>query len=82
MICSKTQQLADWYIGETEPGASLLPGLGLIDFEIYPHYEDDLYDEINKHWKKGKLCLLKNGEAVTKVNDQIKIIGEERFIEK
>ena len=82
MICSKTQDLADWYIGEPEPGASVIPGLGLIDFEIFPHYTEDLYSEINKHWEKGKLCLLKNGDVVTKVGEKIKILGEEKYLIK
>ncbi|MBN2016266.1 Type 1 glutamine amidotransferase-like domain-containing protein [Candidatus Dojkabacteria bacterium] len=82
MICAKTQYSAEWFFGEEEPGCSLIPGLGLIDFEIYPHYEDVLFDRIKRKWKKGKLCLLKNDEAVTVVNDKIKVLGKERFIEK
>ncbi len=82
MICSKTQNLADWYLGEPEPGASVIPGLGLIDFEIFPHYTEDLYPEINKRWKKGKLCLLKNGDVVTKVDEKTTILGEENYIVK
>ena len=55
--------LAEWFIGEEEPGASLVPGLGLIDFEIYPHFEDKLLPQIKKLWKKdqGKLYMIKNG---------------------
>lgn len=82
MVCSKTQNVGEWYLGEPEPGASHIPGLGLVDFEIYPHYQDELYPEIDKHWQKGKLCLLKNGEAITIDNEIITILGEERFIEK
>ncbi|MDA1079176.1 MAG: Type 1 glutamine amidotransferase-like domain-containing protein [bacterium] len=82
MICSKSQSLADWYIGETELGASFIPGLGLIDFEIYPHYTDDVYEEINRKWTKGTLCLLKNGEMITKDGDKIQVLGEERIIRK
>ena len=55
MVCAKTQSLSDWYLDEPEPGASLLPGLGLINFEIYPHYEDELLPEIKKRWVGGKL---------------------------
>ncbi len=82
MICAPTQYSAEWFIGEEEPGASLLPGLGLIDFEIYPHFEDKLKPKIEKKWKEGKLCLLKDGEAVVVDGDKVKIFGEERFIEK
>jgi len=82
MICAKTQQSAEWFIGEEEPGASLMPGLGLIDFEIYPHYEDHLLPKIKKKWKKGKLYLLKNGEVIIYENGLVKVLGKERIIEK
>ena len=57
MICAKTQYSSEWYLGEPEPGAGLVPGLGLIDFEIYPHYEEQLLPEIKKHWKKRKIIF-------------------------
>jgi dipeptidase E len=82
MVCSQTQTLLDWYIGEVEPGASVLPGLGLVDFEIYPHYEDHLLDQIQQGWHQGTLYLLKNGEAVKVVDGEVSIFGEERKIVK
>jgi dipeptidase E len=82
MICAKTQESSEWYLGEPEPGASLVPGLGYIDFEIYPHYEDDLYDKIKKKWKKGKIYLLKDGEVVTVENGKVEVLGKKRFISK
>lgn len=82
MACSKTQQVNDIYITEQEPGASIIPGLGLIDFEIYPHYEDQYYKQIYQSWSTGKLCLLKNGEAVIVDNGSVQIFGEERWIQK
>ncbi len=82
LICAKTQNIAEWYIGEAEPGASLIPGLGLIDFEIYPHYEEKDYDEIKKRWEKGRLYLIKNGEAITVENNKINVLGKERIIDK
>jgi len=82
MIVSKTQYLSEIYIGEQEIGASIFPGLGLIDFEIYPHYEDELLPKIKRLWKKeyGGLYLLKNGEAITVVGDKIEVLGEKRVI--
>ncbi len=82
MICAATQNVGEWFIGEPEPGAQLIPGLNLIDFEIYPHYEDELLPQIEKLWTKGRLCLLKNGEAVTVEDDKVTILGEERWVEK
>lgn len=82
MACSKTVHVAEVFIGESEPGASLVPGLGLIDFEIYPHYEDELRPEIEKRWQKGTLYLLKNGEVITVENGKVTVLGEERIIRK
>ncbi len=81
MACSHTQSASDWYLREPEPGAELIPGLGLIDFEIYPHYQEEFLPEIEKHWHKGRLALLKDGEVITKVNDTITWLGEERWLE-
>lgn len=82
MACSVTQNVGEWYIGEEEAGVSLLSGLGLIDFEIYPHYEDKLYDKIDENWKKGELYLLKDGEAITVSDYKIGFIGKPKLIRK
>jgi peptidase E len=80
MVCSSTQSVNEWYIGESEPGGHLLPGLGLIDFEIYPHYENNLLDLIKSHWNQGQLYLLKNGEAIIKNGEVVRVLGEERLL--
>lgn len=82
IICGTSQEHAEWYIGDPEPGASLLPGLGWLDFEIYPHYEEKLRPEIEKLWKKGKLYLLQDGEAMTVRNGKTTVLGETRIIQK
>lgn len=82
MACAKTQYCAEWYLGAEEHGASLIPGLGLIDFEIYPHFEDEKLQEIKKLWKEGELYLLKNGEVITVVNGKVKVLGEKRILKK
>ena len=82
MILAKTQYSAEWYLGEPEPGCSLIPGLGYIDFEIYPHFEEDQRQEIEKRWKKGSLYLLKNGEVITVEDGKIKVLGKKRVIKK
>lgn len=80
MACSKTQYASEWYLDEPEAGASLLPGLGLIDFEIYPHYEEKLLPRIKKFWKKGELYLLKDGEVITVVDGKVEILGRRRIL--
>ena len=31
--------------------ADVIPGLGLVDFEIFPHYEDEMYELVKKNYK-------------------------------
>lgn len=80
MVCAKTLDIAEVCIDDMECGASAIPGLGLIDFDIYPHYEDGLLPEIKKLWKDGDLYLLKNGEVVTVVGDKIEVLGDKRIL--
>jgi dipeptidase E len=80
MITSKNLNICEWYIGEVEKGASNIPGLGLVDFDFYPHYDDSLFGEIKGKYKGNKLYLVKNGEELIVEDNNIKVIGEERFI--
>ncbi len=82
MITSKALSTTEWYLGEREPGASVIPGLGLVNFEIYPHYEDSMLPQIKRYWKKGRLYLLKNGEVITVTNGKVEVLGEERILQK
>ncbi len=82
MICAQTQFSAEWYLGEPEPGASLVPGLGLVPFEIYPHFEDQQREKIESLWEGGELYLLKNGEALTVLDGRVTVLGKERIIRK
>lgn len=82
MIAGPTLFAAENFPGDQELGASIIPGLGFIDFEIFPHFENEQLPAIKKFWRKGKLCLLKDGEAITVVDGKISILGGERFIEK
>ena len=82
MVCSNTQVVSATYLGEADPAAAYLPGLDLIDFEIYPHYDDSQFELIKSKWVKGELRLLKNGEAITVVGETVETLGEERLITK
>ncbi|MDQ3099106.1 MAG: peptidase E [bacterium] len=64
MITGSSLDIVEWYSGENEHGASVIPGLGLVDFDILPHYREDMDDAIKQNYKGDKLYLLKNGEEV------------------
>jgi peptidase E len=80
MIMSKTLEVCEWYIGEPERGAKYLPGLGYIDFDFYPHYQDNLHEEIGKRYKGKKMYLLKNGEVILVEDKKVQVLGKERII--
>lgn len=80
MVTGLSLDVCDWYVGENERGASYIPALKLVDFDIYPHYEDELYEQIKEKYKGNKLYLLKNGEEIIVEDDKVTVIGEERII--
>ena len=82
MACSKTQYASEYYIGEPEPGASLLPGFGWVDFEMYPHYEESILPQLRKLWKPkyGEIYLIKDGEVITVVDGKVEILGKKRVL--
>lgn len=80
MIAGPNLEIVDWYIGKIERGASDIPSLKLVDFDFYPHYEDNLYDEIKNRYKGNKIYLVKNGEVVIVEDDKVKVLGEEKLI--
>ena len=80
MVTAPTLRIADWYLGEGEHGASFLPGLGLVDFDFYPHYEESQIVEIERNYKGTKMYLMKNGEALIVENGIVEVLGEERII--
>jgi peptidase E len=78
MIWSKSLEIAEWYPGGPEPGASKVPGMGLLDFQIFPHYEEQLLEIIKKHKKEDQeYWLLKNEQAVSYDNGHIDTYGGE-----
>lgn len=85
-VFSERLDIAEWWrygadqLPEPEVGGSIFPGLGLVDFDIYPHYKDELYDHISKHYQGKKMFLLKDGESIEVVDGKIKINGEERVL--
>lgn len=84
MVTSSSLSVCEWYIDEVENGAEFIPGMSLVDFEIYPHFQTDQFEEIEKlrqqHQTGIPLYLLKDGEAILVDNSKIEFFGEERKI--
>ncbi len=80
MVTGKSLDIAEWYLTDQEWGASFIPALGLVDFDIYPHFEDGQLEEIKKSYKGNKLYLLKNGEEIIVEDSKITVVGEERIV--
>ncbi|MFZ5437923.1 MAG: Type 1 glutamine amidotransferase-like domain-containing protein [Patescibacteria group bacterium] len=84
MVASRSLSVCEWYLHENEQGAGFIPGLGLVDFEVYPHFQTDQLEQIKKLRQKNQtgmpLYLLKDGEAVLVDGFKIKVFGEERRI--
>jgi peptidase E len=80
MVTGPNLDVCEWYIGETERGAKYIPSLKLIDFDIYPHYDESNYEKIKENYKGKKIYLLKNGEEIIVADGKITVVGEERII--
>lgn len=87
MVLSKIQDAASFYFGEPEPEALEIGGLGLVDFEFYPIHDsrwtDDLvYNIKQKRNKKLKYYLVRDGQAISLHNNDLKIYGEVLILDK
>jgi dipeptidase E len=73
MIMSEQFSTAEFYPGEEEPGASKTKGFGLLDFELFPHYDEKAHlPHILKHRDPNiSYCLFKNGQAISYENGKI-----------
>jgi len=54
--------------------------MGLVDFDIFPHFQDELLPKIKEKYKGDKLYLLKDGEEIIVEDGKVTVIGEERII--
>jgi dipeptidase E len=81
MIWSKSLEIAQWYPGGAEPGASKVPGIGLLDSQIFPHYQESLLETIKKNKSEDEeYWLLKNAQAISYNDGIIKKHGGEIVI--
>lgn len=77
VVMAQNLESAEWFLGDPEPGASQIPGLGYLDFQIYPHYRDELLDQIKQHKPDGETYyLLKDGQAIGYEDGEINLFGE------
>jgi dipeptidase E len=78
MIWSKSLEIAEWYPDGQEPGASKVPGMGLLDFQIFPHYQENMLELIKKNKREDEeYWLLKNGQAISYFDGVIEKHGGE-----
>ena len=78
---SEVQEAASWYIGEPEPEAIDIPGLGYVDFQIYPHVTDESVREIRQNLKdEHTYYLMRDGSAIVIDGDSVKVCGEVEIV--
>lgn len=84
MVAAKTTSSGSWYIGEEDAVLREWPcdGIGLVPFEIYPHYRTELRPQIEQHWQSGDLYLLKDGDALVVEDGRIQFIGTPELLHK
>ncbi|QQG41131.1 MAG: Type 1 glutamine amidotransferase-like domain-containing protein [Candidatus Woesebacteria bacterium] len=80
VLCPNSTEIATWSFVDNELGANEISPLKVVDFDIYPHYEESLYEKIKENYNGKKLYLLKNGEEIIVENGRVTVIGEERII--
>ncbi len=62
MVCAETVKLSGLY--EDDPFTDIVPGMGLIDYEIWPHYKEEDKMVIDKAFPGLKVKFLKDGEFI------------------
>ena len=58
--------------GDSEPASVFLPGLGILDKEFYPHYQESQYERISENYKGEGIYLVPDGEQILIEDDNIK----------
>jgi dipeptidase E len=77
MVMSDIQEASSWYLGEPEPEAIDIPGLGYIDFQIYPHVKAETIETIKKECNTGyTYYLMEDGSAVQIKGNEMELLGD------
>ena len=80
MVAGQSIEIAEYTFVDDEIGAKDIEPMKLVNFDIFPHYEERHLEEIKKMYKGKKLYLLKNGEEIIVKDGNVQVIGEERVI--
>lgn len=80
MVAGQSLEAAAWGFVDGERGSENIKPLGLVDFDIYPHYRPELNSRIKSLYKGKKLYLLENEESILVDNKKIKIFGRKKVI--
>ena len=80
MVAGQTLQIASFGFVDNEIGAENIKPMNLVDFDIFPHYQENLFLKIKKSYSGKKLYLLKDCEEIIVEDGKITLIGEERII--
>ena len=80
MVAGQTLQISNWKSMDGERGAEGIKPMGLVDFDIFPHFLDEYLPEIKKRYTGNKIYLLKDGEEIMVEDGKVTVIGEERII--
>lgn len=80
MVAGNSLQVATFGFTDNERGADSIKPLGLVNFDVFPHYKDKLFSKIKGKYKGNKLYLLKDGEEIIVEDSKVTVIGEERII--
>ena len=81
MVVGQTLEVAEWgFGGDNERGGSSIKPLKLVDFDIFPHFKNELLPIIKRNYKGKKIYLIKDDEQIIVEGDKVKVMGEERII--
>lgn len=83
MVMSDVQDASSWFIGEAEPEAIDIPGLGYIDVQLYPHVTERIREDIKNACHTGfTYYLMKDGSAVMINGNEMQLLGDIEVFKK
>jgi dipeptidase E len=80
MVMGQTLQISGWNTIDGERGTEGIKPMAIVDFDIFPHFDEKYLEEIKSKYKGKKIYLLKDGEEIIVENSKITVVGDERII--